>query len=306
MRWIGRYLAGDIQALDDRSIFLTEDGLQLLFSVNVADASIKEGEKQMITGILEMGDTVAREIMVPRIDVVAINVESDLDDALDTILDAGHSRIPVYEDDIDRVIGFLYAKDVLQSFHEESARTSIRGLMRPPYFVPISKKVNQLFREMQKRRVHMAMIVDEYGGTAGLVTIEDLLEEIVGDIQDEHDSEGHAYIETVAPNTYIINARLAVESVGKTLELDLPDEHADTLGGFLYSLLGRVPIQGEQAEWENWCFTILSLKERRIDDVRVEPIAVPIHEAPISERKKHIQGRQEPSRFLIFGSGSPN
>ena len=144
----------------------------------------------MIASILEMDETVAREVMVPRMEVVAIEAGTSLREGLDVINAAGHSRIPVYQDDLDHVVGFLYAKDLLRCFQKNQYDVPISALLRPAYFVPVSKKVNALLREMQKRHVHVAMVVDEYGGTAGLVTIEDIIEEIVGEIQDEYDARG--------------------------------------------------------------------------------------------------------------------
>ena len=227
----------------------------------------------MIASILDMEETVAREVMVPRIDIVASNVETSLSDALTVIIDAGHSRLPIYEGDIDRIIGFLYAKDLLKCMGEGQTDVAIRDLLRPAYYVPASKKLNTLFREMQKQRVHVSVVVDEYGGTAGLVTIEDILEEIVGEIEDEYDTVEDEFIQTVGPNSYLLNARLDVDSLVELLNIELPEEHADTLGGLMYSLLGRVPEQGDSVEYADLLFTVIEVDGRRIDRVRVDPQA---------------------------------
>ncbi len=210
--------------------------------------------------------------MVPRIDVVSLDVNTPLRDALDVVIEAGHSRLPVYEGNIDHIAGFLYAKDLLRCFQENRDDMPISTLLRPVHYVPETKKVNALMREMQKRRVHVAMVVDEYGGTAGLVTIEDLIEEIVGEIQDEYDEEEDIFVQALEGDSYLINARYDLYSLSKLLDIDLSDEDADTLGGLIYSRLGHVPDQGESVEFSGWRFTVLSLDGRRIDQVRAEPI----------------------------------
>lgn len=272
LRHVGHEVGdGDADA-EEESVFLSEEGLRLLINVRDEEDSIQESEKQMIASILDMEETVAREVMVPRIDMVVLNVEMSLREALDLVIEAGHSRIPVYEGNADRILGFLYAKDLLKCFQQNSIDMPLRDLLRPAHFVPITKKLNDLFQEMQKQRVHVAVVVDEYGGTAGLITIEDILEEIVGDIQDEYDEEEGAYVEAVGADTYILNARLDLDTLSDLLGVHLPDEDADTLGGLLYSLLGHVPNRGEAVECENWFFTVLSLDGRRIDQVRAEPV----------------------------------
>lgn len=255
----------------DRAL-LSEDGLRRLIETAQEEEPIPESDKQMIASILEMNETVARELMVPRIDMVALEVDTTLHAALAVINEAGHSRIPVYEDNIDRIVGFLYAKDLLKHFEENRGDAPIRDFLRPAYFVPVSKKVNTLLREMQRDRVHIAMVVDEYGGIAGLVTIEDILEEIVGEIQDEYDQEEESDVQALGPGVYLFNARLDIYSLAKLLDTELPDEDADTLGGLIYSLLGHVPVPGESVEIAGWRFTVLTLEGRRIGEVRAEAL----------------------------------
>lgn len=251
-------------------VLLSENGLRLLMGIGSEDSSILESEKEMIASILEMDDTAAKEVMVPRMDMVALNVETPLADALDVIMEVGHSRIPLYEDNVDRIVGMLYAKDLLRCYRENRDDVTIRSMMRPAHFVPVSKKVNVLLRDMQKHRVHIVMVVDEYGGTAGLVTIEDILEEIVGDIQDEYDMGEEEYIEAVGPDAYVLNSRLDLYSLSKLLDIELDDEDADTLGGLIYSLLGHVPAQGETIDVSGWQFTVLGIDGNRIDRVRAD------------------------------------
>jgi CBS domain containing-hemolysin-like protein len=287
----GLQLSGEDEEESDESIFLSEDGLRLLMQVNEEESEIQESEKQMIASILEMDEIVAREVMVPRIDMVTLDVNTSLRDALDTIIEAGHSRIPVYEGNVDVIIGLLYAKDLLKCFRDNRMDAPIRDLLRTPYFIPASKKVTALFHEMQQQRVHVAIIVDEYGGVAGLVTIEDILEEIVGDIQDEYDINEIAYFESSGDHAYLVNSRLDIDSLADMLDIDLSEEDADTVGGLIYSHLGHVPEQGETLELEGWCFTVLSVDGRRINQVRVEQIVPPQPEA--EEERAHSQAKNQ-------------
>ncbi len=270
-RKAGSWLGEDNLEKIDGNVFLSEETIRLLIDVS-DEEPILDSEKEMIASILDMDETVAREVMVPRIDVVALDVKTSLRDALNVVIEAGHSRVPVYEDNIDQIVGFLYAKDLLRCFQENRDDMPISSLLRPVYFVPETKKVNALMHEMQKRRVHVSMVVDEYGGTAGLVTIEDILEEIVGEIQDEYDEEEQRFVETVDEDNYIINARLDMYSLGELLGMDLSDEDADTLAGLLYSLMGHVPEQGESVVVDGWRFTVLALDGRRIERVRAERV----------------------------------
>ena len=294
---IGLTVGDEESEAADESVFLSEEGLRLLLNVREEEESIEDTEKEMIASILDMEETLAREAMVPRIDIVALNVESSLSEALDVIIEAGHSRIPVYEGNVDRVIGVLYAKDLLRVFRDGNMDTPLRALLRPAYFVPETKTLDTLFNEMQRRRVHIAIVVDEYGGTAGLITIEDILEEIVGEIQDEYDEVEEAYVQTIAPGVYLLNARLDLDDLAELLDTELPDENADTLGGLIYSLLGHVPVPGEAVEWEAWRFTVLTIDGRRIEQVRVERVSPPESDA----EEAHGEGGQRlPSQGSIF------
>jgi CBS domain containing-hemolysin-like protein len=269
----GVRMSGENASDADESIFLSEDGLRRLMQVDEEGSTIEESEKEMIAGILDMDDTVAREVMVPRIDMVTLPVESTLTEALDEIMACGHSRIPIYEDNPDVSVGLLYAKDLLRCLRDSRTDVAVRDLLRPAYFAPASKKVNQLLRELQQQRIHLAMVVDEYGGIAGLVTIEDIMEEIFGEIRDEYDVNEAMLFQPIAENAFIINSRLDLDTLGKLLELDLSDEDADTLGGLIYSRLGHVPVQGETVDLEDWRLRVLSLDGRRINQVRADRVA---------------------------------
>lgn len=298
LRKLGAVVRGP-QASEE-SLFLSEDGLRFLINMGDGEGSIEEDEKQMIASIFEMGETVVREIMSPRIDIIALAVDTPFAEALDVIIKAGHSRIPVFEDNADRIVGFLYAKDLLKCFRDKQTDVPIRSILRSAYFVPESKKVDELFHEMQTRRVHIAIVVDEYGGTAGLVTIEDLLEEIVGEIQDEYDKEPVPY-QKIARDTYVFNARLDVDSVTDLLGIDLPYADVDTLGGFIFAELGHVPETGETVTYAGWRFTVLSVESRRIRQVRAEPSPSLVSE------DEPTAASLEPSRFSrTNGKKSPD
>jgi putative hemolysin len=247
---------------------ITEEEIKTLVDAGEEEGVIEEEEKEMIYSIFEFGDTLAREVMVPRMDIVALDADASLQEALDLIISAGHSRIPVFEGSVDHILGVLYAKDLLSWLRDEREGVSLREILRPAYFVPETKKVDDLLREMQQRRVHITILVDEYGGTAGLVTVEDILEEIVGEIQDEYDREEPAF-EKVADGEYVLDARMSLDDVNDLLGTHLPAEAGDTLGGFVYTQLGKVPQPGETFPFDGLLIEVLTVSGRRIRKVRV-------------------------------------
>lgn len=249
--------------------FVTEEEIKTLVDAGEEEGSIQEEEKEMIYSIFELGDTLVREVMVPRIDMVALDVTTPMVEALDSIMEAGHSRIPVYEETIDNVMGVLYAKDLLPYLRDGQTDVPLKGILREAYFIPETKKASDLLPDLQQRRVHMAIVVDEYGGVAGLVTIEDLLEEIVGEIQDEYDAE-EPFIEFVSDAEYVFDARVDLDDLNRLMDVALPTEDSDTLGGFIYTELGKVPVAGDQVAFEDLSFTVESVAGRRIKKVRVE------------------------------------
>jgi putative hemolysin len=253
------------------SIFLSEDGIRFLLNASDEETTIEDEEKELIASIFEFSDKLVREVMVPRIDVTGVTDDAPMLAALDVILKAGHSRIPVYKDSIDNVSGILYAKDLLRYLRDGRTEVPLNKIVRPAYFIPESKKVNELLQELQQRKVHMAVVVDEYGGTAGLVTIEDLLEEIVGEIQDEFDAE-EPTIESVSEHEFLFDARVPLDEVSKLLGVELPNEGGDTLGGFIYSQLGKVPAVGDNIEYDSANFEVLTVAGRRIKQVRANVI----------------------------------
>lgn len=263
-----RLLGGQIK---HRGPFVTEEELRLLVTVGEEEGVLEEEETEMINSIFEFADTTVREVMIPRIDMVTLESDATVDEAVDVALQGGFSRIPVYEETIDNVIGILYTKDMLRQLREDHNTLPIRDLVRPAYFVPETKKLDDLLREIRQRRTHMVIVVDEYGSVAGLVTIEDLVEEIVGDIQDEYDREEILY-EKINDNEYVFDAKISIDEFNELMDADLGNEDYETLGGFLYAQLDKIPIAGDTITYKNMTFTVLATRGRRITKVRVERI----------------------------------
>jgi CBS domain containing-hemolysin-like protein len=254
--------------------FVTEDEIRQMVDVAEEDEEIEEDERELIHSIFEFGDTVVREVMVPRPDMVTARADSSLDEVLEVILKAGYSRIPIYEGDNDNIVGVLYAKDALKRVHEHAGDTKVSSIARAPLFVPEQKRLSELLREMQKERVHMAIVIDEYGGTAGLVTIEDLIEEIVGEIVDEYDQE-EPLVEPVDEDTIRVDAKMPIDEVNELLDVELPHEEWDTVGGLVFGLTGRVPIVGEKVTYDSLEFKTERVTGRRIQKVVIRKLPEP-------------------------------
>jgi CBS domain containing-hemolysin-like protein len=262
---------------------MTEDDIRAMAEVASEEESIEEEEKELIHSIFEFGDTLVREVMVPRPDMVVAPVTASLTDVLDLILKRGYSRIPVYKDELDNIVGVVYAKDLLRHLHAGKGDLPIDKIMREPYFVPETKKVSDLLREMQQRRVHIAIVLDEYGSVAGLVTIEDLLEEIVGEIADEYDRE-EQQLEKIDDNTYRVNGRVPIDEVNELLDVELPQDEWDTVAGLMYGLLGEVPTQGQTVDFDNLTFTADKVQGRRIQKVLINRKPKAREEEPVESR----------------------
>ena len=254
---------------------MKKDGLfrRLLKKNGVQPGSVESelsGEKEeMIRGVFTLSETTVKEVMVPRIDVAFVSLAMNRDEVMEKVADSGHSRLPVYRDTIDNVVGMLYAKDLLPYLRQGRSDVPLKNILRQAYFIPETKKASDLLPDLQQRRVHMAVVVDEYGGVAGLVTIEDLLEEIVGEIQDEYDVE-EPYVEFVSDTEYVFDARVDLDDLNRLMDVSLPTGDSDTLGGFIYTELGKVPTVGDQVAFDNMDFTVESVAGRRIKKVRVE------------------------------------
>lgn len=260
-----------IQAEEDM-----DDLLQLV--EEEASGEEHQMEREMIRKIVELEETTAREIMMPRIDIVAVELGTPLDEVVQTIIDRGFSRIPLYEESIDNIIGVIYAKDILGFLTNGRRPTNLRDIARTPYFIPEGKKVDELLAEMRHARVHMAIVVDEYGGTAGVVTIEDMLEEIVGEIADEYDISEEEPIQRLTETEAIIDARVSIDAINELFGLEIEGEDFDTVGGFVYHQLGKIPTVGDEVRVDGLTLRILTVLGHRIKKVRVtkglQPVTV--------------------------------
>lgn len=265
---VSEFLARGL-GVERRKLWITEEEIKTLVEVGEEHGALDQSEREMIHSIFEFGDIVVREIMIPRTDMVCIPVETSLDEVLDIFQTKGHSRLPVYEDRVDNIIGILHSKD-LMSLYPFTQSVDLRKILRKPFFVPEGKRIDELLKQFQSERIHMAIAVDEHGGTAGLVTLEDVIEEIVGEIQDEHDKENPLWTK-LDENTFIIDARMDVEEANEVLgEEILPEEEDfDTLGGFLLEQFGDFPEVNSRIEYHNYEFIIEEVSLHRLGRVRI-------------------------------------
>jgi putative hemolysin len=255
-----------------RPSYITDSELKAMADVAHEENVIEGEEREFIHSVIDFGDTVAREVMVPRPDMVSVEAERSVTEALETALAAGFSRMPVHTGQIDDVVGIAYTKDLIRAERAGKGGQPVGDNARRPVFVPESKVVSSLLRQMQEEKIHMAIVVDEYGGTAGLVTLEDLLEELVGEIVDEFDVE-QPRVEEYPDGSLVVSARFAVDDAGVLLDAELPQGPWDTVGGLMLDLVGRVPDEGESVEVEGFRLTALEVRRRRIGRVRIEPTA---------------------------------
>ncbi len=252
---------------------VTEEEIMTLVDAGEEGGSIEQDEKEMIYSIFRLDDTLAREVMVPRIDVQALEESTSIPDATEMMLKTGYSRAPIFNENIDNVTGLIYVKDLLEAWSAGNYERPIEELKREAFFVPEAKKVDDLLDEMQASRFHLAIVVDEYGGTAGLVTIEDIVEEIVGEIRDEYDFAEEASFEQGEDGEYIFSGGIDLDDVNKITNADLPTDAGETLGGFIYSELGRVPSPGDQLESGGLELIVDQVVRRRIRRVRARRAA---------------------------------
>ncbi len=235
-------------------------------------------EGDMIEAVLELGETTAGQIMMPRTELACVSEDARVEDIIQVIVESGHSRIPVYAEDPDHIVGVVHAKDLLAFWGKPTDQVKLAQALRPPFFVPQVMKVDELLTAFRRRKVHLAVVVDEYGGTAGVVTMEDVLEEIVGEIEDEYDQEG-PMIRQLEDGSYLVDARLEVETLSERLGAELPEElpegRYETVGGFVVTLLGRVPRPSEEVTWGRVRLTVTAAEERRVTQLRVSLIDPP-------------------------------
>ncbi len=251
-------------------VTITEDELIHLVDASQRAGEIEKDESEMIHSVFEFGDTLAREIMVPRVDMLALEVNTPLEEAADSLLESGFSRVPVFENQIDNIVGLLYTKDMLQVWRSGDSITSLHPLLRPARFVPESKKLDELLDEMQAARIHIAIVVDEYGGVAGLVTLEDIIEEIFGEIQDEYDESEEALWEQIGIDEFVFDGRAPLDMINSLMVTNLPTEDADTIGGLIFARIGSVPELGDTLAEGGILFTVDDLQERRVHKVRAQ------------------------------------
>jgi putative hemolysin len=261
--------------VEKRRLWVSEDEIKTLVEVGEEHGALEKEEKELIHSIFEFGDTTVRQIMVPRTDMVCLDVNTSVSKMLETVHASQHTRIPIFENRIDNVIGILHSKDLLLHYPLDDT-FSLRHILRRPSFVPETKLIHELLKQFQDERLHMAIVVDEYGGTAGLVTLEDVIEEIVGEIQDEHDAERPLWTR-LDEQTVVVDARLDVETVNQVLDDDVipTDQDFETLGGFLLDELGNFPEAKTSIEYHNYVFTVEEVKAHRLGKVRIvkrEPI----------------------------------
>lgn len=243
-----------------------EKEIQQLIDEGEQRGLISEDEGEMIQGIFSFRDTIAREIMVPRTDTVCAPVETKVPEVIELILQSGHSRIPIYQENIDNIIGILHAKDLLTYWAQED--NDLRSIVRHPYFIPETKKISEVLKDLRDKKSHMAIVIDEYGGTAGILTLENIIEEIIGDIMDEYDAEENLIVKH-DDGSISVNARLDVEELEDYLDMELPEGKFESVGGFVITLLGRVPMVGEQVVFNNMEMTIEMANSRKIEKIKI-------------------------------------
>jgi CBS domain containing-hemolysin-like protein len=257
---VGRFLLGRKK--------VTEEDIQDLINAGEEEGLINQEENEMIRSIFSLRDTVVREIMVPRTDMACVAIDASVSDVLAGIIACGHSRIPVYEGTVDNIVGILYAKDLLKYWGMSDGEVEVRKILRLPYFIPEAKNLEQLLQEFRKKRVHMAIVIDEYGGTSGLITIEDLLEQIVGDIQDEYDLEVE-WLVASDDGSITVDGRLPIEELEEHFHLTVEREKFDTVAGLIFHLAGRIPVAGDQLESSQLIFTVMEADQRKVSTVRI-------------------------------------
>ena len=228
---------------------------------------LNEEKRDMIRGIVDLSDTAVKEVMIPRIDVDFLSLDTPSDEILEKISESGHSRFPVYGDSIDNVIGILYVKDILKLL-PKNEEIKLEKVIKKPFFVPESKRIDSLLREFKRRHVHIAVAVDEYGGVSGIVCMEDIIEEIVGDIQDEFDNEGEAIIE-MEDGVWLCDARVDLDDLAEALHTELPVKEFETLGGFVFDLFGKIPVKYEKAVWNNYDFIIQDMEGHKVNTIKI-------------------------------------
>lgn len=279
------------QRTDVTSVEYSEDDVVSMLEAGQESGELKEEGKKMITSIFAFDDLLAYEVMTPRTDVFSIDINAPTEDYIDELMELRYSRIPVYEDDSDNIIGILYIKDYLIKAREAGFdNVDFRSILRKPYFVPETKNIDSLFFELQTTKQHIAILIDEYGGFSGIVTMEDIIEEVMGDIDDEYD-EVEPEIQKVADDTYIVDGSMNLDDIDEELGIDLESENSETIGGFIIDILGEIPDEndtGREIEYENCRFRIDSVRDRRIEKITITIL-------PVSETEENDDEQEDGS-----------
>ncbi len=258
-------------AAGKRGLTLLEEKIQSIIDSGEEDGLIDRQSGEMIQSILELRETVAREVMVPRTEIVAVSDSSTIEDILALILKHGHTRMPFYNDNIDNIVGILNVKDLLRFWSKPFGREDITSILRKTYYIPETKNIHLLLHELKEKKSHMAVVIDEYGGTSGLVTLEDLIEEIVGEIHDEHDVEENPFTK-LPGGEVLVDSRVDIEEFEDYFGIDVPEGQFETLGGFIFYLIKKIPVTGETLAYEDLKITIEAADERSIKRVRIQRI----------------------------------
>jgi CBS domain containing-hemolysin-like protein len=267
---IPRFIGRRFFRMSEKPFAVTEDELNQILDASQEEGVLEDDEREMIGSIIELRDTPVREIMIPRTDMIALNADAPVTEAIDRMLASGYSRVPVYSESIDTIVGILYIKDLLRLMHEGREQEHFTSELRDPVFVPETKKVDELFTEMQSERVHIVIAVDEYGGVAGLLTLEDIIEELFGEIQDEYDFAEEQEYENLGEGKYLFDGRIDIDDFNELMEMDLPRDDADTLGGYLFSQFGHVPENGESIEVDDILLTVTQVNGQRIQKINAQ------------------------------------
>ena len=279
------------QRTDVTSVEYSEDDVVSMLEAGQESGELKEEGKKMITSIFAFDDLLAYEVMTPRTDVFSIDINAPTEDYIDELMELRYSRIPVYEDDSDNIIGILYIKDYLIKAREAGFdNVDFRSILRKPYFVPETKNIDSLFFELQTTKQHIAILIDEYGGFSGIVTMEDIIEEVMGDIDDEYD-EVEPEIQKIAEDTYIVDGSMDLDDIDEELGIDLESENSETIGGFIIDILGEIPDEndtGREIEYENCRFRIDSVRDRRIEKITITIL-------PVSENEENDDEQEDGS-----------
>jgi CBS domain containing-hemolysin-like protein len=270
-KWIKKIFPGDKTddlSPEDREKAIEESIEQFASQVSSEDNVLEENDREMIQGVVELGGTTVKEIMVPRVDIVGVELGSPIKSVIDLISKSGHSRLPLFEDSLDNIKGLIYAKDLL-TYALSNENVDLMKIVRKCYFIPENLKIDVLLAQMRRNKLHIAIVVDEYGGTSGLVTMEDIIEEIVGEIEDEYDLEPPP-INKISDGIFIVDGTVTISDLNEDLDLDLPEDESETVGGLIYDLVGSLPQKGRAVKYDGIKLTVDEIDGQRIVKVRLE------------------------------------